>query len=94
MGRDVDELQMAAVDKTVGFLGGGMMASALMGGLVKAGVVTSTSKISVSEPYAPLREKHTAAGFFTSASNIEVVRRSDVLFLAVKVLTLTHECLN
>ena len=39
----------------IGFLGGGMMASSLMGGLLKNSAATAAS-IAVSEPYAPLRE--------------------------------------
>ncbi len=67
----------------IGFIGGGMMATALIGGLEKAGATTS-SRVSVSEPYAPLREKHAKAGRRATTSNLQVVRDSDVVFLAVK----------
>ena len=68
----------------VGFIGGGMMASALMGGLVKARAVPSSSSIAVSEPYTPMREKHLKNGFAATTSNAEVVQRSDTIVLAVK----------
>ena len=68
----------------VGFIGGGMIASALMGGLVKARAVPSSSAIAVSEPYTPMREKHLKNGFAATTSNAEVVQRSDTIVLAVK----------
>ena len=61
-----------------------MMASALMGGLVKARAVPSSSSIAVSEPYTPMREKHLKNGFAATTSNAEVVQRSDTIVLAVK----------
>lgn len=67
----------------IGFIGGGAMASALMGGLVKAGATTA-SQITVAEPYVPLREKHAANGFRATASNREVVQNADMVWLAVK----------
>ena len=60
------------------------MASALMGGLVKARAVPSSSSIAVSEPYTPMREKHLKNGFAATTSNAEVVQRSDTIVLAVK----------
>jgi len=60
-----------------------MMASSLIGGFLKSGAVAQAA-MSVAEPVPPLREKHAAAGLFTSADNLEVARRADVIFLAVK----------
>ena len=68
---------------SVGFLGGGMMASSLIGGFLKSGAVQK-SAMSVSEPYAPIREKHAAAGLFATAENAQVVSRADIVWLAVK----------
>ena len=62
----------------VGFLGGGMMASALIGGFLK-GKAVAISQISVAEPYEPLRQKHAKSGLHTSASNVDVARRSQML---------------
>ena len=74
---------MEATSK-VGFIGGGMMASALIGGFLKSGAVASPAALAVSEPFAPLREKHAKAGHFASDNNISVVERSDVIWLATK----------
>lgn len=73
----------AALNARIGFIGGGAMASALMGGLVKAGAA-SAAQIHVSEPYIPLREKHHANGYRATASNRVVVQQSDMVWLAVK----------
>jgi len=74
---------MAVINARVGFIGGGAMASALMGGLVKAGAAPA-AQIHVAEPYKPLREKHASAGFRATASNREVVEKSEMVWLAVK----------
>ena len=73
---------MAVVEGSVGFLGGGMMASALMGGFARANAVRG--QLRVSEPYAPQREKLAAAGYLATTDNIEVARHCDILWLAVK----------
>ena len=58
---------------TVGFIGGGMMASALIRGLVKAGVVPNFA-ISVSDPYKPMRDKLAAeVGVIAYDDNIQVI---------------------
>lgn len=59
------------------------MASALLGGLIKSKAVPR-DQLSVSEPFEPIRKKHADAGLFATASNLEVARRSKVLWLAVK----------
>lgn len=61
-----------------------MMASALIGGFVKAGAVPGAASISVSEPFPPMREKHVQNGHFATDSNVAVAARSSVIFLAVK----------
>lgn len=59
------------------------MASSLIGGFLKAGAV-SKSRMSVAEPFTPIREKHASSGIFATADNKEVVARSEVIWLAVK----------
>lgn len=71
-------------DPKIGFIGGGMMASALIGGFLKSGAVKSASAISVSEPFQPMREKHAKNGHFATENNVSVAERSDVIFLATK----------
>eukprot|EP00624_Nannochloropsis_granulata_P003412 evm.model.NODE_27222_length_9128_cov_27.346954.1 len=57
---------------TLGFLGGGMMASALIKGLVKAEVLPNFA-ISVSDPYKPSRDKLVAeVGVIGCDTNIQV----------------------
>lgn len=77
------ECSSGAMTDKVGFIGGGMMASALIGGFVKANAVP-VSAVSVAEPFKPMRDKHAAAGHFASDSNLAVAQRSDMLWLAVK----------
>jgi pyrroline-5-carboxylate reductase len=72
------------MQKTLGFVGGGNMAAALVKGLLHAKVVPPSS-IVVSdvkeERLALFRDKH---GVRTTADNHELVRDSDVVVLAVK----------
>lgn len=57
---------------TLGFLGGGMMASALIKGLIKAEVLPNFA-ISVSDPHKPSRDKLAAeVGVVAYETNIEV----------------------
>jgi pyrroline-5-carboxylate reductase len=79
-----DSTSVNMSDSKIGFIGGGMMASALIGGFLKSGAVKSASDISVSEPYAPLREKHAKSGHFATENNLRVAERSDVIWLATK----------
>ncbi len=70
--------------KTLGFIGGGNMAAALIKGLLHSkvvppdGIIVSDVK---SERLEMLREKH---GVRTTTDNLELVRASDVVVLAVK----------
>jgi pyrroline-5-carboxylate reductase len=85
---------MSSVADGVAFIGGGMMATALIGGFIKGGAVSPTS-VSIAEPYKPIRDKHVASGFFASASNLDVVTRASDVWLAVKpevIPTVLAEC--
>ncbi len=72
------------IDTTIGFIGAGNMAEALIRGLLKGGHVDA-SKVAASGPRSErmeeLREKF---GIFTTTDNREVVARSGILVLAVK----------
>lgn len=72
------------MEKTLGFIGGGNMASALVKGLLHANVVPP-ERIIVSdvndERLQSLRDKH---GVRTTKDNAELVRDADVVVLAVK----------
>ena len=72
------------IEGTVGFIGTGNMAEALIRGLLHAGVV-NTSQIVGSDPRlercAELREKYTIT---VGTGNLDVARRSEILILSVK----------
>ena len=70
-------------DANIGFIGGGNMAYSLIGGLIADGC--PASRIHVAEPDVEQREA-LAAGFgvHTSADNLEVAGRCQVVMLAVK----------
>mmetsp|Transcript_25022 Transcript_25022/g.59474 ORF Transcript_25022/g.59474 Transcript_25022/m.59474 type:complete len:311 (+) Transcript_25022:165-1097(+) len=70
---------------SVGFIGCGMMASALMEGLVNENVVLDASSITCSDVYGPSRDRASSKGFTSTKSNIEVCQSSkDAVVIAVK----------
>lgn len=78
----------SAADTRWGFLGAGKMASALIRGMIRAGVV-APSAIVISDPMPEAREAMAAEGVVACGSNAEVADRSDVLVLAVKPQAMT-----
>lgn len=66
----------------IGFIGGGNMAQALIGGLLAQGM--APAQIRVAEPVAHLREQLAARGIPAQTDNQQVADQSDVLVLAVK----------
>ncbi len=72
------------MDKTIGFIGSGNMAQAMIGSILKSELVPK-EKIVASEIYAPLREMvEKKYNIRTTIDNKEVVRESDFIILAVK----------
>lgn len=70
---------------SVGFIGSGMMASALMDGLIANKVVDEPSSITCSDLYEPALEKAKAKGIVASKSNSDVCQAAkDAVILAVK----------
>ena len=68
----------------VGFLGAGQMATALAKGWLDAGLVTAAT-LRASDPFPAARERFRAAtGGAVTADNIDVVKHSRVLVIAVK----------
>lgn len=72
------------MNKTIGFIGGGNMASAIIGGIIGSGLadkdqITATAK--TDKTLASLQERF---GIHTTHSNQEAAANSDILFLAVK----------
>jgi pyrroline-5-carboxylate reductase len=72
---------MPLADVRIGFLGGGAMAEALLGGLLGGG----SDRLCASDP-DPARREHLASvlGIATHAANSDVVEASDVVVIAVK----------
>jgi pyrroline-5-carboxylate reductase len=74
----------AGVSYDIGFVGGGNMANALIGGLIQAGLC-KPGRICASDIDAKKRnELKRRLGIAATADNLELVSRSKVLFLAVK----------
>lgn len=67
----------------IGFIGSGNMASALIGGLLSAGTFLAEN-VSVSDKNENSLKKWTEKGVYTTPNNCEVVKRSDIIVLAVK----------
>jgi len=73
-----------ALGKTIGFLGTGNMAEAMVKGLLRAGAATK-EEIVCAEPRAERRaEISQRYGVAATASNAEAADRGDVIFLTVK----------
>lgn len=66
----------------IGFIGGGNMAQAIIGGLVAQGV--NQQSIVVSEPYQPTREILQAKNIQLLNDNIDVIQQADIIIIAVK----------
>jgi pyrroline-5-carboxylate reductase len=74
----------------IGFLGAGKMATALARGWVAAGLASAEDTLA-SDPSADARIAFAGDGAFaTTANNLDVVARSDVLVLAVKPQHMTE----
>ncbi len=70
--------------KTVGFLGAGNMAGALIKGLLHAKALAPSAIVASDVKAERLTQLHTAHGIVTTADNHELVRKCDVIVLSVK----------
>mmetsp|Transcript_21236 Transcript_21236/g.29757 ORF Transcript_21236/g.29757 Transcript_21236/m.29757 type:complete len:286 (+) Transcript_21236:183-1040(+) len=77
----------------VGFIGSGMMASALMDGLVAKKVVQSAACISCSDVWDQALQNASTKGYHATKSNVEVYQRSThATILAVKPHIIEQAC--
>ncbi|MEZ4399570.1 MAG: pyrroline-5-carboxylate reductase [Kofleriaceae bacterium] len=72
------------LDKTIGFLGAGNMAEALIRGLIKGGVVDAARIIASGPRQERLDRLATTYQIATTADNVDLARRADILVVAVK----------
>ena len=73
-----------SLKQTFGFLGAGRMASALAGGMVQAGLVKGRQLIAGDVVPAAVEAFTRSTGGRAAKSNAEVLRKADVVVLAVK----------
>jgi pyrroline-5-carboxylate reductase len=78
---------MSELPERVGTIGAGNMAEAILHGLVRAGLAP-TNLIASDPATARLEHLHTVLGIETTPDNAEVVRRAEVVVIAVKPQTL------
>ncbi len=72
------------MNKTLGFIGGGNMASAILGGILSSGLVTKEQIIVTAKTNKTLSSLQEQFGIYTTHSNPEAAKQADILFLVVK----------
>lgn len=72
------------MSRTIGFIGGGNMGSAIMGGVIAANLVGPTDIIAADLFQTALKALEDKFGIRTTTSNTEVASQADILFLSVK----------
>lgn len=78
---------------SVGFIGAGMMASAIMDGLIAKQVVSSPNAITCSDLYDVALKSATDKGIQATKSNVEVCQKAkDVIIIAVKPNVVVDVC--
>jgi pyrroline-5-carboxylate reductase len=79
-----NEPKESNMNHTIGFIGGGSMGSAMMGGMVSSGLLSPEQIIASARTPETLRRLSDAYGIKTTPDNRTVAEKADVLFLAVK----------
>jgi pyrroline-5-carboxylate reductase len=76
-----------AIDRTIGFIGAGNMASAIIRGLIGTGTLPAQRILAADPDAKRLGTLESELGVRVSADNVHVVRESDVVVLATKPQT-------
>ena len=71
-------------NKRIGFLGSGKMAGAIIKGLISSGFATSDNLLATQRSAEGIKEKSNDLGINIILDNKELVKSSDVVFIAVK----------
>ena len=77
-----------ALNCNIGFIGGGNMAQALIGGLISRGL--PATRITVSDPVDVIRERLQEKDVHVTSDNIAAIQNADVVVLAVKPQVLSQ----
>ena len=72
------------MEKMVGFIGGGNMGSAMMSGIIHAGLYDADHVIASCKTAGSVERLHSQLGIYATTDNCEIASRADILFLAVK----------
>ncbi len=72
------------MDKIIGFIGGGNMASAIIGGILNSGLAAKEQIIATAKTEKTLVSLQERFGITATADNKAAARQADILFLAVK----------
>lgn len=72
------------MNKIIGFIGSGNMGGAIIGGMIKSGLVQPDHLIASDLSESALKNLQTTYGIGTTLDNLMVAREADILFLAVK----------
>ncbi len=68
----------------IGFIGAGKMASAIIKGILKSGVISSEQLLATQAETETLQEKSKDLGINVIMNNKELVKKSDIIFIATK----------
>lgn len=71
-------------EKIIGFIGGGNMATAIIGGILSSDIADRDHVIASAKSEATAARLAEAFGIQTSVQNTEISKKADILFLAVK----------
>ena len=72
------------MDKIIGFIGSGNMANAMIGGILKAKLVSSNQVICSDPSETKLEKMKQQYGLLITTDNNEVATKADILVLSVK----------